>query len=121
MTKNQAIAAMLSGSKVTHSYFSSDEWITMEGNLTIITEEGYSISVDEFWKYRQGEAWESGWSIWIDIDGPKVIGKIVLPEPKYDSDLNIEDEQEYWEYQAQLQQDYQDQLNDSPLYDESAN
>jgi hypothetical protein len=36
----------------------------MEGNLTVITEEGYAMSSVEFWKYRQGEAFETGWSIW---------------------------------------------------------
>lgn len=67
MTKNEAIAAMLSGNKVTHRYFSSDEWITMKGNNTIITEEGYRCYTIEFWKDRRGEAWESGWSIWESI------------------------------------------------------
>jgi hypothetical protein len=64
MKKLEAIEAMKSGKKVTHRYFTDGEWITMEGNLTVITEEGYAMSSVEFWKYRQGEAFETGWSIW---------------------------------------------------------
>jgi hypothetical protein len=65
MTKQEAIEAMKSGAKVTHRYFSPDEWITMKGNLTIIMEDGVSLSTVEFWKYRTGEDFETDWSIWI--------------------------------------------------------
>lgn len=64
MTKDEAIAAMKAGEKVTHKHFLDTEWITMEGNLTIITEEGYSISTVEFWGYRQSESFNNDWSIY---------------------------------------------------------
>ena len=64
MTKDEAIQAMKSGAKVTHQYFSDEEWITMEGNLVIITEEGYSVSTVEFWKYRPEQYQNDDWSIW---------------------------------------------------------
>ena len=31
MSKEEAIQAMQEGKKVTHSYFSKDEWMTMQG------------------------------------------------------------------------------------------
>ena len=64
MTKQEAIEAMKAGAKLTHPSFMQHEWITMEGNRTIITEEGYAISDKEFWAYRTGEYFETGWFIW---------------------------------------------------------
>lgn len=63
MSKTEAIQAMKEGHKVTHVYFADDEYIYMIGIFKIFTEEGYSIDSDEFWKYRQGESFETGWSI----------------------------------------------------------
>lgn len=64
MTKLEAIEAMKAGAKVTHRFFEPQEWITMEGNLTIITEEGYACSTVEFWGFRKSVQWERDWSIW---------------------------------------------------------
>ena len=64
MTKQGAIKAMKAGAKLKHPSFMQHEWITMEGNRTIITEEGYAISDKEFWGYRTGEYFETGWFIW---------------------------------------------------------
>ena len=50
MTKLEAIEAMKAGAKVTHRYFDPKEWITMEGNNTIIMEDGCALSTVEFWK-----------------------------------------------------------------------
>lgn len=62
MTKDQAIAAMRSGKKVTHMYFSPEEWITMKGYM-IVTEKGCEYTAEEFWRYHQTERWNDGWSI----------------------------------------------------------
>ena len=64
MTKQDAIEAMKAGAKLTHQSFMQHEWITMEGNRTIITEKGYAIRDKEFWAYRTGEYFETGWFIW---------------------------------------------------------
>ena len=66
MTKNEAIEAMKSGALVTHTTFSPEEYITMQGNLTIVTEEGYSISTIHFWNDRKHENFNNNWSIWIN-------------------------------------------------------
>jgi len=64
MTKQEAIEAMKAGAKVTHRFFESKEWITMEGDLTIITEEGYAYSAVKFWAFKKSIHWETDWSIW---------------------------------------------------------
>lgn len=61
MTKPKAIVAMKSGQKVTHEYFSSNEFLYMEYGI-IRTEEGYSF--DEAWDERTGPEWQRGWRIY---------------------------------------------------------
>lgn len=62
MTRDEAIAEMQKGNKVTHGYFSNNEWMTME-NGKIVTEEGYRHDPVEFWSYRQLAGWNDGYSI----------------------------------------------------------
>ena len=62
MDKEEAIRAMQAGNKVTHTYFTPDEWITMEGNR-IIFEDGYSCWAHEFWANRDGFGWNDGYSL----------------------------------------------------------
>ena len=63
LTKEQAIALMKQGKKLTHRYFSDDEWITMRGNI-IYMERGQECWASEFWRDRQGEQWETDWSLY---------------------------------------------------------
>lgn len=63
MDKKQAIEAMNQGLKVTHQYFSPNEWMTMQDGK-IILEDGVKCSPMEFWKWRVGSSWESGYSLW---------------------------------------------------------
>lgn len=60
MDKEQAIEAMKQGKKLTHNYFSNDEWITIENNI-IISEDG--VKHHNFWGIRNSESWKTGWSI----------------------------------------------------------
>jgi hypothetical protein len=61
MTKQEAFRAMTLGHKVTHKYFSSNEYIYMKG-YHMYTEEGYTF--DDGWDDRCGENWQTGWNIW---------------------------------------------------------
>jgi len=63
MNKQEAIQAMLEGKKVTHRYFTDDEWVTME-NGKIVFEDGIRCSPEEFWKWRTEECFETDWSIY---------------------------------------------------------
>lgn len=63
MTKAEAIQAMENGKKVTHKYFSPEEWATMEMGL-IVLEDGVKCEPDEFWKYRKDPMFDNDWSIY---------------------------------------------------------
>ena len=64
MTKKEAIQAMRKGHKVTHRYFTSEEYITMDSQDNIVTEEGYKTPEANFWTDRISESWEEGWELW---------------------------------------------------------
>ena len=64
MTRTEAIAEMRKGNKVTHIFFSDNEWMTMESG-EIITEEGYKHFPYEFWSYRQLKSWDDGYSLYV--------------------------------------------------------
>lgn len=61
MTKQEALKAMETGYKVSHRYFSDDEYILMK-NGEMFTEDGYYFE-DEF-KRRTEKIWQTGWRIY---------------------------------------------------------
>jgi len=65
LTKTQAIELMKIGTKITHSSFTDDEWMTME-NGKILLEDGVRCSTHEFWRWRELKCWDDGYSIWND-------------------------------------------------------
>lgn len=62
MTKQDATDQMFQGKKVTHRYFSSNEWMTIEDGQ-IILEDGVKCSQHEFWRWRIDECWNDGYSL----------------------------------------------------------
>ena len=66
MTRTEAIKAMREGKKVTHKYFSREEWATQSHGL-ILLEDGVKCSPSEFWTDRQSELFANDWSIWEPI------------------------------------------------------
>jgi hypothetical protein len=74
MTKQEATESMRQGNKLTHISFAPYEWISMRGNI-IIDENGYESFQNEFWKYRSGAHFETGWSIW-----PGTLAEIKWPD-----------------------------------------
>ena len=62
MTRYEAIKAMREGKKVTHEYFTPEEWATQEHGL-ILLEDGVRCSPAEFWKWRQTKEFNEGWEI----------------------------------------------------------
>ncbi len=63
MNKQTAIIAMLSGIKVRHALFGSDEYITfVNGNL--VDESGLELNEVDFWSFRNSSFWESEWYIY---------------------------------------------------------
>jgi len=72
MTKDEAILAMREGKKVTHRYFTPDEFVYMDGknislngnDLYYFFEDGVKVSATEFWKYRTDASFETDWEIY---------------------------------------------------------
>ncbi len=61
MTFEEAKEQARKGIKVTHRYFSDEEYMTMRGNM-IVFEDGVSIFADEF--LRGKDYLKDGWSIY---------------------------------------------------------
>ena len=62
MTKEEAIKAMQDGIKVTHRYFSSNEWMSMHDGL-IVLEDGAMCTPYEFWRWRTDPVWNNGYDL----------------------------------------------------------
>lgn len=72
-TLQQAIDLMKQGNKMTHGYFSREEWVTYDCGL-VKTEEGYLFSPEDFWndkgvqeQYRRVTFMYEGWTYWEEI------------------------------------------------------
>jgi hypothetical protein len=64
MTKEEAISLMKAGHKLTHRYFTSEEWVkTDETGMIYILEDGVECSHYEFWHWRKDESWNTGWEL----------------------------------------------------------
>jgi hypothetical protein len=63
MDKAEAINAIKDGKKVKHEYFSDDEWIVKGKSKLIQFEDGIECSCSEFFRYRNGDDWNCGWSV----------------------------------------------------------
>lgn len=62
MTKTEAIQQMQKGVRITHEWFSDQEWMTIKDGK-ILLEDGLKCSSDEFWSYRTNESWNDGYSL----------------------------------------------------------
>lgn len=62
LTKEQAKQAIREGKKVSHRFFSSNEFIQRGEDAIIRLEDGVRLTA-EFWAYRTGPNWETGWYI----------------------------------------------------------
>jgi hypothetical protein len=54
MTKQEAIQAMTAGRKVTHTYFTDNEWVSIKGDVFVF-EDGVKCPPWLFWMDRKGE------------------------------------------------------------------
>ena len=62
MNKQQAINEMIEGAKVTHRYFSDDEWMTIQDGR-ILLEDGVRCSIQEFFSTRNTSDWDEDYTI----------------------------------------------------------
>ncbi len=62
MIKDEAIVLMSEGHKLTHKWFSSDEWATMNGGY-VVFEDSCSCPARVFWADRTDDSWNTGWRL----------------------------------------------------------
>ena len=71
MTATEALLAMYEGKKLTHRFFTDDEYIYMK-NHDIYTEDGYNMGTvfEDFWQSRGGplgdDSWSTDWLLYED-------------------------------------------------------
>ena len=64
LSKQDMLKLLNKGKKVSHRYFSSNEWMKLDNNgVGFEFEDGYIVSPTAFWRDRSSEQWESGWII----------------------------------------------------------
>lgn len=68
MTKEKAIELMKAGARLTHHFFSSEEWVSINNEGLYCFEDGCVCEPEEFWKWRQDPAWDNGWDLHRDFD-----------------------------------------------------
>lgn len=69
MNRVEAIKAMREGKKVTHEYFTPEEWATQE-NGEIVLEDGVRCTPSEFWRDRNTSLFADGWSLFQPPNNP---------------------------------------------------
>jgi hypothetical protein len=63
MTRYEAAQALKAGKKLTHRYFTPEEWVKGDGYGHYIMEDGVQCTAAEFWKHRQKEYFDNDWEI----------------------------------------------------------
>jgi len=63
MTNTEAKERMRAGLKVSHTTFTYDEWATIKGIDTVLTNDGYVMYEEDFWKLRTSKIFETGWDL----------------------------------------------------------
>lgn len=65
MNRKQAQQMLIQGFAITHTYFSDDEWVKLDGEhpSDLVDEKGYHLDWDEFWSYRNTKIFDEGWDV----------------------------------------------------------
>jgi hypothetical protein len=66
MNRAEAKHAIEAGKKVTHEYFTAEEWVSYYDNHVYIMEDGVMVHEVLFWADRQAVFFDDGWEIWQD-------------------------------------------------------
>jgi hypothetical protein len=63
MTRFEAAQALKEGKKLTHRYFSPNEWVMGIHDGYYLLEDGVQCTAAEFWKWRQKPMFDDDWEI----------------------------------------------------------
>ena len=66
MTQQEARQEIRRGNKVTHRFFSEDEYLTLNERGQEVTEEGYVLDA-HFWMMRLAPKWQTDWSLFSEV------------------------------------------------------
>jgi hypothetical protein len=66
MNRYEAAQALKAGKKLTHRYFTPEEWVMGIEDDTYLLEDGVRCSPAEFWKWRQHSAFDNDWKIFTE-------------------------------------------------------
>jgi hypothetical protein len=69
MTKDEAIKEMQAGKKITHPYFASYEWMTIDKG-SLLFEDGVRCSISEFFSLRTSEQFNKDYSLFNEAEDP---------------------------------------------------
>jgi hypothetical protein len=64
LTRAEAIQALREGKKVTHRFFSYNEWMKLVTGDLIRFEDGVHMTLGEFFSNRNEQEWNDGYSIY---------------------------------------------------------
>ena len=61
LTKDEAYEMMVAGHKISHEYYTDEEYLTIDKNGVIYDEKGIKMGTknDSFW--RKNQHWPNGW------------------------------------------------------------
>jgi len=62
------VEAMKQGHKITHRFFTPEEWVRMLPSGLYEMEDGVRIFPNSFWRMRESSEWQDGWEIWTDVE-----------------------------------------------------
>lgn len=66
MSKDEALVALKQGKKITHVFFTSDEWMMQRLDGRYEFEDGNICDPTDFWTYRRHESWNKNWNLFLD-------------------------------------------------------
>ena len=64
MNRTEMIKALQQGKKMKHHYFTPKEFLEKGDNGNVKFEDGCQCSLHEFFRTRQSDYWQVGWSEW---------------------------------------------------------
>lgn len=63
-SKEEALFLAGKGIKITHKFFSDNEWFTYNDKGEVVLEDGVVTTKSEFWEHRQEGFWSHGYMLY---------------------------------------------------------
>ena len=73
MTKAEIMIELIAGNRVTHAYFSKDEFIQIV-NHQLVDERGLILNNKAFWDFRKAPMFDDGWELYHEPESRGIAG-----------------------------------------------